>query len=53
MYFTIRLMARNHETIYWLVGGLKSSIEITSFNDYILKLQNPRFTQPWSFTIQK
>jgi hypothetical protein len=45
-------MARNHETIYWLVGGLKSSDEI-SFNDYILKLQNPRFTKPWSFTIQK
>ena len=38
MYFTIRLMSRNHETIYWLVGGLKSRDEITSFNDYILML---------------
>jgi len=48
----LKLMAKKYGTIYWRVGGLKSSDEITNFRDYLLDLKNPRFTQHWSFTIQ-
>ncbi len=47
----LRAMSRRNDTIYWRVGGLKSMDEITSFNDYFIDLLNPRFTQPWSFTV--
>ena len=45
-------MAKTHGTIYWRVGGLKSTYELTNFFDYVTDLQTSRFTQPWSFTIQ-
>lgn len=48
----LNLMAKTHGTIYWRVGGLKNTDELTSFFSYVTDLQNPRFTQPWSFTIQ-
>jgi len=53
MYFILRLMARKHETIYWLVGGLKSKEEYSTgslLNDMFKPLF---YTQPWSFTINK
>jgi len=49
----LKLMAKTHGTIYWRVGGLKSTYELANFFDYVTDLQTSRFTQPWSFTIQK
>ena len=48
----LKIMAQTHQTIYWRVGGLKSTDELTNFFSYVTDLQNPRFSQPWSFTIQ-
>ncbi len=48
----ITAMAQQEQMLYWRVGGLKSFDELQNLQDYIYTIQNPRFTAPWSLSVE-